>query len=51
LNVSDEILSQREPAKLPQRRLSGILSRFEQLADAASNGASMNRVQHSTPNE
>ena len=51
LNVPEDTLSAREPAKLPARNLKGILSRYEQLADAASNGASMNRVQHSTPNE
>ena len=44
LHVDEKILAQRTPAALPSRQLSGILARYEDLADSAANGASMNHV-------
>jgi len=44
LEVDEKTLAAREPATLPDRNLSGILARFEDLADSAANGASMNHV-------
>jgi dihydroxy-acid dehydratase len=44
LNVDETVLAARKPAQLPGRKLSGILARYEQLADSAARGASMNRV-------
>ncbi len=44
LNVEAEVLTTREPAKLPERDLRGILARYEDLADSAAHGASMNHV-------
>jgi dihydroxy-acid dehydratase len=44
LEVEEEVLSHRQPATIPERSLSGILARFEDLADSAANGASMNHV-------
>jgi dihydroxy-acid dehydratase len=44
LNVDAEVLAAREPAKLPERDLRGILARYEDLADSAAHGASMNHV-------
>lgn len=44
LNVDADVLSAREPARLPERDLRGIIARYESLADSAAHGASMNRV-------
>lgn len=44
LHVDEKILAQRTPAALPSRQLTGILARYEDLADSAANGASMNHV-------
>ena len=44
LLVDKDVLASRSPAVLPDRNLSGILARFEDLADSAANGASMNHV-------
>jgi len=44
LNVDKLVLEQRKPAAIPERQLSGILARYEDLADSAANGASMNHV-------
>jgi len=44
LDVDEKTLAAREPATLPERNLSGVLARFEDLADSAANGASMNHV-------
>lgn len=44
LNVDAEVISKREPARLPERKMTGILARYEDLADSAAHGASMNHV-------
>jgi len=44
LDISDEEFSHRQPVRLPQRNLTGVLARYEDLADSAANGASMNHV-------
>ena len=44
LNVDEQILALRKPATVPDRQLTGILARYEDLADSAANGASMNHV-------
>ena len=44
LEVEEDVLSKRQPATIPERSLSGILARYEDLADSAANGASMNHV-------
>ncbi len=44
LNVDPSELSMREPAKLPDRDLRGIIARYESLTDSAAHGASMNHV-------
>jgi len=46
LDVDEETLSGRTPAVLPDRSLTGILARYEDLADSAANGASMNHVKN-----
>lgn len=43
LLVEDSVLKARKPAAVPARKLTGILARYEQLADSAAHGASMNR--------
>jgi dihydroxy-acid dehydratase len=50
LNVEESILAARKPAQLPKRKLSGVLARYEQLADSAARGASMNRVDDDSSN-
>lgn len=44
LDVDEKILAARKPALLPERKLTGILARYENLAGTAANGASMNRI-------
>jgi len=44
LNVDPAVLAVREPAKLPEQNLRGILARYESLTDSAAHGASMNHV-------
>ena len=43
LLVDEKELAQREPKRIPDRKIKGVLSRYENLADSAANGASMNR--------
>ncbi len=44
LDISDEVFSHRQPMRLPERNLTGVLARYEDLADSAAKGASMNHV-------
>ena len=44
LHVDEKELAHRTPADVPDRQISGILARYEDLADSAANGASMNHV-------
>ncbi|NLW89203.1 MAG: dihydroxy-acid dehydratase [Clostridiaceae bacterium] len=44
LNVDPSILSERKAAQVPERRLRGIIARYEKLTDSAAHGASMNHI-------
>lgn len=44
LLVEEEILQSRSAAPVPERNTKGVLARYEDMADSAANGASMNHV-------